>query len=76
MVGKQVALCHVAAALGEELPRFGRGGSFGDHAEAEPVSEVDGRSHDGEVRGVGGELEYEGAVDLELVELKALEVGE
>ena len=50
--------------------------AFGDGADADGVGQLHAAGHDGRVAAVRAESGDEGAVDLELVDGKALEVGE
>ena len=70
-----VALGEVAAQRGEALERQLVLDALGDHLQPEVVAEVDRRAHDDQVALVLQHRRDERAVDLELVDRQALEVG-
>ena len=73
---EQEPLRHVAFQGGEHVEHLGRLDALGDDLEPEMAREVDGRAHDRRVGRVVGHADDEGAVDLDLVQGQALEVGQ
>src|SRR5258706_2948280 len=74
--GEQLSLRQVAAERLQRLARLRELHALGEDAEAEVVREVDRAAHHGAVAGVGDEAGHERAIDLDLVDREALEMGE
>ena len=73
---EQVALYLVALARAQECQLLHRFHPLGDDLEAEALGHVDDGDDDGLVVDVMGQVLHEGLVNLELVDLKAFQVGE
>ena len=73
---EQVALHFIAPRLAQEVELLGGLDAFGHHAQVQLVAERDDRLHDHGVVGIGGQIDDERTVDLELVDRKALQVAE
>lgn len=70
------ALHQVAADGLQQRAHGGVFDAFCDHAQAEPVGEVDGRAHDARIARVFGHAEHEGLVDLQFIDRQPLEVAQ
>src|SRR5690606_36124044 len=71
---EQVSLLHLAAAAQQEGGLQFRLDTFGDHLQSELVAQCDDGPGERAVPATGGDVGHEGAVDLQLIDGKELQV--